>query len=86
MAWRVLAMVAAVFLCGAGARAQTPPLASWVQMVDGGVAEARAVAAGATCPVAVIDGHAQLMQVRAEAAPADFPQVVCALTLPRGSW
>ena len=84
MAWRVLAMVAAVVLCGAGARAQTQPLASWVQMVDGGVAEARAVAAGAACPVAVIDGRAQLMHVRAEAAPADFPQAVCALTLPGG--
>lgn len=74
-----------------GAHAQSPapgkaePLAAWVQLVDGGVAEARAVIDGPTCPEATVDGQAQAMSVRAPVDAAAFPQTVCALTLPKAA-
>ena len=57
--------------------------AAWVQLVDGGTVEARAIATGADCPKAVLDGKPVAMAVRA-AADAQFP-LVCALTVPSGA-
>ena len=53
----------------------------WVQLGPGGAAEIRAVAEGSACPVAVIDGGPYQMAQRAT-ADGNFPQPVCALTLP----
>jgi len=82
MAWRWLAVLAALVAGSAQAQA---PAAAWVQLVDGGAAEVRAVAEGATCPNAMIDGKPQPLQLRAEASPADFPGAVCTLALPKGA-
>ncbi len=59
------------------------PATAWVQLIDGGLAEARAVIEGTECPDAEIDGLRRPMQVRAEPDPAAFPQTVCSLVLPR---
>ncbi|MDB5460908.1 MAG: Phosphoprotein phosphatase, partial [Caulobacteraceae bacterium] len=61
------------------ARAQPQVHAAWVQVTGQG-AEARAVAAGADCPQAVVDGEARPM-TRRTAASADFP-AVCSLAVP----
>ncbi len=55
-------------------------LARWVQMAPGGLAEARAVVRGASCPQAEINGAKIPMRVRA-APDGAFPVLVCALTL-----
>jgi len=61
------------------------PLFAWVELVDGGVAEARAVVEGAVCPELEIDGQRRTMQVRAAPDLAAFPQTVCSLALPTGA-
>jgi hypothetical protein len=61
------------------------PVAAWVQLVDGGVAEARAVVEGPKCPNAEIDGRRRPMQIRAGPDAAAFPQTVCSLVLPKES-
>jgi len=60
-------------------------LSSWVQMAPGGVAEARAVVNGGTCPPIVINGRALPMRIRAAASPPMFPDLLCAATLPTGT-
>lgn len=55
-------------------------LSSWVQMAPGGLAEARAVVQGASCPAIRIDGRNVPMRERA-AASATFPQILCTATL-----
>jgi len=59
------------------------PLASWVQQVDGGASEVRAVVADSVCPDAEVDGRPLTMKVRAGPDAAAFPQTVCSLTLPK---
>jgi predicted phosphodiesterase len=56
-------------------------LSGWVQMAPGGVAEARAVVAGTSCPDIQIDRLKLPMQLRAPATAA-FPNLLCAATLP----
>ncbi|HEX3431373.1 MAG TPA: metallophosphoesterase [Rhizomicrobium sp.] len=58
-------------------------LSSWVQMAPGGVAEARTVVAGSTCPEILVDKHPLLMRVRATASAPAFPNLLCAATLPK---
>jgi hypothetical protein len=57
---------------------------AWVQMVDGGVAEARAAADGASCPEASVDGRTVPMDLRAP-ADAAFPDALCQVKLPKGA-
>lgn len=86
MVWRLWAGIVAALSIGGVVHAETAtPLAAWVELVDGGAAEVRAVSADATCPSAVIDGQAQPMQLRAPASPGDFPQAVCTMALPKGA-
>ena len=62
---------------------QVPTLQSrWVQMALGGVAEARAVVAGKSCPEMIIDKQKLTMRLRAAGDPA-FPNLLCAVTLPK---
>lgn len=78
------AFAAAVAPLPAGA-ANAPSLVSaWVQMAPGGAAEARAVLAGKSCPEIVIDGQKRGMRERA-AASAEFPDLLCAATLPQAA-
>jgi hypothetical protein len=67
-----------------GTPRQTSPvvLSSWVQMAPGGLAEARVVVAGKTCPEIQIDQQKLPTRVRAAATPA-FPDLLCAATLPK---
>lgn len=70
-------------LLAAPARPQLPPphvLSSWVELTDGGVAEARAVVEGGRCPRAEVDGERRSMTSRARPGLA-FPNSVCALKL-----
>ena len=61
---------------------QTPHrvLSNWVQLVDGGAPEARAVVEGGACPSAEVDGARRPMANRARPGIA-FPNSVCALKL-----
>jgi Calcineurin-like phosphoesterase len=80
---------ALLVLAGSAARAEPPaggqPVAAWVQLVDGGVAEARAVVEGPSCPEASVDGEPRSMRVRVGPDAAAFPQTVCSLALPKGA-
>ena len=58
-----------------------PAVRAWIQLTGRG-AEARAVTTDAQCPDAVIDGAPHAMEVRA-APNADFPIIVCQLSLPK---
>lgn len=66
------------------AKAATTVPVHWVQFGPGGAAELRAVADGASCPDVTIEGADYPMAVRA-APDANFPQTVCAITLPTGA-
>jgi predicted phosphodiesterase len=55
-------------------------LSSWVQVAPGGLAEARAVVAGKSCPKIQIDKLKLPMRLRAPATVA-FPNLLCAATL-----
>jgi hypothetical protein len=72
----------AVLLPQESVLAQPPLLAHWVQMAPGNAAEARVVVSGNSCPPVVIDGKEAPMRRRA-AADADFPYLLCAVTLPK---
>ncbi len=63
------------------ARADDAVLALWVQLGPNGVAEARAVASGETCPVITVDGRQTRMQLRAAKDP-DFDVTLCSASLP----
>ena len=63
------------------AEAATPVPVHWVQLGPGGAAELRAVASTASCPDVTVDGADYRMTERA-APDANFPQALCALTLP----
>ena len=65
------------------APAQAQPLYRWTQYAQGGL-EARAVTRDDQCPQARIDRRAAPMRIRAQ-RNADFPVLVCALTIPRGA-
>ncbi len=84
-AWRSLALAVGILSAGAADAEPAPvqPVAAWVQLIDGGVAEARAVVEGSACPDAEIDGQRRPMRVRAAPDPAAFPQTVCSLVLPK---
>lgn len=86
--WRGLG-AALLILAASAARAEpqaaSEPVAAWVQLVDGGVAEARALTQGPACPDATVDGEVQPMHVRVGPDPAAFPHTVCSLTLPKGA-
>ncbi len=71
-------------LLGATAAQAQSPIA-WTQLVDGGVAEARVVADGPTCPEAMVDGEPRPMKLRAAPDDTGFPNRVCTLALPRGA-
>ncbi|HLY06069.1 MAG TPA: hypothetical protein VKR31_10000, partial [Rhizomicrobium sp.] len=65
---------------------ETPKLlSSWVQMAPGGVAEARAVVDGKSCPTIEIDRQNVAMRLRAP-ANASFPDLLCAATLPANAF
>jgi len=85
--FRLLPWLVTGVLVSGGAMAQPAPgdpvRHAWVQLIDGGVAEARAVVDGPGCPDAEVDGHAQPMAVRAPAEASAFPNTVCALALPK---
>ena len=79
----LLALLSLVSAAPAHAQLPSPHvLSSWVELVDGGVAEARAVVDGGRCPVAQVDGQRRTMSSRARPGLA-FPNSVCALRLPR---
>src|SRR5256885_13574895 len=82
MRWVVF--IAAVSCAVSQAGAAPAPVVHWVQWAPGSAAELRAVAAGPSCPDVLIDGAPYAMAVRA-AADANFPQAICALTLPVGA-
>lgn len=87
--WRLgaAAGLAILLATGGGARAEvaaaSPPAAAWVQLIDGGIAEARVVVEGGACPDAMVDGRRRPMQRRAAPDPAAFPHSVCSLALPK---
>lgn len=81
---RFVAVVVLALLAGASAHAAlaAPKLmASWVQMAPGGLAEARAVVDGKSCPPIEVNKQNVAMRVRASASVA-FPDLLCAATLP----
>jgi hypothetical protein len=83
---RRLVGVLAFLLCAmasVGASAQDI-LAHWVQMAPGGMAEARVVTQGASCPAALVGGVKVAMQVRAVPDKA-FPVLLCTLSLTPGT-
>ena len=59
-------------------------MAAWVEIGPGGQALARALVRGPACPEVILDGHAQLMALRATPRPS-FPERVCELVLPAGT-
>jgi hypothetical protein len=67
-----------------GVRAQPTLLAHWVQIAPGSQAEGRAVVSGNSCPPVVMDGKEAPMRKRA-AADANFPNLLCAVTLPKNA-
>jgi len=73
---RFSALAFGVFL----ATAATANAAAWLQLGPGGAIEARATAAGQSCPSASVDGFPAEMAVRAK-ADASFP-MICALNVP----
>ena len=77
------ALVAAItsVLLASVADAAPAPVVHWVQFGPGGAAELRAVGSGNACPDAMIDAVSYRMAQRA-APDVNFPQPVCALTLP----
>ena len=77
--WLLAGALAALAPLAGPAQAQS--LYRWTQYVPGGL-EARAITAEAQCPQARIDKRAAPMRVRAQ-RNADFPVLVCALTVPR---
>lgn len=81
---RTWVCVLAVLLSGGAARSQPEPLAAWVELTDGGLAEARAIVREGECPDAVIDGRARPMKVRVGPEPGFF-QTVCSIALPKGA-
>ena len=80
---RLFRSAAAILCLCLASRADAAPagLVHWVQLAPGGAAELRAIARGTSCPDALIDGVSYAMAQRA-APDANFPQVLCALTLP----
>jgi hypothetical protein len=81
----VLVFVALLVAPAGEARPQLPPpqvISTWVELVDGGVAEARAVVERGGCPIVVVDGAARRMAIRARPGLA-FAQTVCTLKLPK---
>ena len=76
-------LVAAALCLASLGPAQAQVLYRWTQYVPGGL-EARAVTREAQCPQARIDRRGASMRVRAD-RNADFPVLVCALTIPRGA-
>ena len=76
----LLASLAAVLMAPLAAHAE---VTAWVQLVDGGAAQVRAAANGATCPSVDEDGRPTPMTLRA-APDAAFPQAMCQLNLPKG--
>jgi hypothetical protein len=80
-----LSVLAALPVGGISARAETAaPIAAWVELVDGGAAEARVVVAGTRCPPLIADGRSYEMQVR-QGPDAAFPQTLCQRSAPPGS-
>ncbi len=60
--------------CATPALDRERPLNSWIQRGAGSSAALRAIVpSGANCPLAMIDGMARPMQVRAQATPASLP-------------
>lgn len=81
---RILAFIFATLLgLAPAANAATAVPVYWVQLGPGGAAELRVVAEGASCPDIAIDGRSYPTTVRA-APDANFPQALCAITLPSG--
>lgn len=74
-----------LFLLTVSQARAAPPLNAWVQLVDGGQAEARAIVEGGACPEAVVDGRSQPMKLRAAPDAAAFPVATCTLALPKGA-
>ncbi len=66
------------------AQAATTVPVHWVQLGPGGAAELRAVANGPACPDVTLDGADYRMTVRA-ATDGNFPQPLCAITIPAGA-
>ncbi len=83
MTRRIGVAIFALIISATAARAEAP-ISAWVQMVDGGEAEVRAMVGGDACPDALIDGRPVPMKLRVGPDAAAFPQTVCALTLPKG--
>lgn len=81
---RLVAFIAALLCSASQASAAPAPVVHWVQWGPGSAAELRAVAAGASCTDVMIDGGPYAMAQRA-APDANFPQAICALTLPAGA-
>lgn len=73
-------LLAAGLVWPATAAPSSQILSRWVQMAPGGVAEARAVVQGASCPAASLDGQPAAMRVRAQ-PNEKFPVLLCSLTL-----
>lgn len=80
-AW-IAALILTAFAIPAYAGAHGP-ISAWVQMAPGGLAEARTVVAGTTCPTIRIDGRDIAMRKRAAPTKA-FPHTICAATLTSG--
>jgi hypothetical protein len=57
---------------------------TYVVLGPEGVAVARAILDGATCPTVAIDGRTEPMRLRAAATPPDYPVAVCEAALPSG--
>ena len=64
---KLAALLAFVLVLPSVAEAQ--PIARWVQIMPGGMAETRAIVQGTTCPDATVDGATAAMQVRAAPLP-----------------
>lgn len=80
---RFVAVVVLALLAGASVHAAPAApklLASWVQMAPGGLAEARAVVDGKSCPPMQINKQNVAMRARASGTAA-FPDLLCAATL-----
>jgi hypothetical protein len=79
---RLPIVVALSLLAVASAPAAGGVRNAWVQLLDDGVAEARAVVDSPFCPTVEIDGRPHPMAVRAASEAAAFPNLVCAAALP----
>jgi hypothetical protein len=78
----VQALISLTLSAASPVSAQPQGAAAWVELTGQG-AEVRAVAAGDSCPRALVDGQARPMTPRVAAAP-DFP-MVCSLPLPKAA-